>query len=247
MMESHNVLAVNPNHKSLVKDNSFTTSSTMPLLSSTLLATNGNSSTIGSTASPNSQSSLSAKAKHFSIDSLISTKGSPLQINANNYINNVNNDNYSLKSLNNDLISDESNDGSASNHSDLELMLYHSKHKLGANLTDLNDDLKSPSVTPSLDDEDLSSNKTDDICSTNASKDCGQKGKDRQVLKNSGSSQTKPDKNKPELNPACLPRCNCEDLTRIEAKLETKDLWEKFHELGTEMIITKTGRRYDFI
>ncbi|KAH7637256.1 t-box h15-like protein [Dermatophagoides farinae] len=48
---------------------------------------------------------------------------------------------------------------------------------------------------------------------------------------------------KPELNPACLPRCNCEELMKIDAKLETKELWEKFHELGTEMIITKTGRR----
>ena len=31
-------------------------------------------------------------------------------------------------------------------------------------------------------------------------------------------------------------------LEDIECHLETKDLWEKFHELGTEMIITKTGR-----
>ncbi|XP_060081063.1 T-box transcription factor TBX20-like [Ylistrum balloti] len=33
------------------------------------------------------------------------------------------------------------------------------------------------------------------------------------------------------------------DLPNIKCKLETKELWEKFHELGTEMIITKTGRR----
>lgn len=26
--------------------------------------------------------------------------------------------------------------------------------------------------------------------------------------------------------------------------LESKDLWEKFHSLGTEMVITKSGRRY---
>jgi len=55
----------------------------------------------------------------------------------------------------------------------------------------------------------------------------------------SGNSQS----SKPELNPACLPRCNCDDLVKVDAKLETKELWEKFHELGTEMIITKTGRR----
>ncbi|KAF5298384.1 hypothetical protein FQR65_LT01162 [Abscondita terminalis] len=37
--------------------------------------------------------------------------------------------------------------------------------------------------------------------------------------------------------------CNCEELVNIECHLETKDLWDKFHELGTEMIITKSGRR----
>lgn len=36
--------------------------------------------------------------------------------------------------------------------------------------------------------------------------------------------------------------CNCEELVNIECHLETKDLWDKFHDLGTEMIITKSGR-----
>lgn len=36
--------------------------------------------------------------------------------------------------------------------------------------------------------------------------------------------------------------CNCEDLRGVTCYLETKELWEKFHDLGTEMIITKTGR-----
>ncbi|CAL4064811.1 unnamed protein product [Meganyctiphanes norvegica] len=36
---------------------------------------------------------------------------------------------------------------------------------------------------------------------------------------------------------------NCPDLESIDCHLETKELWEKFFELGTEMIITKTGRR----
>lgn len=27
-----------------------------------------------------------------------------------------------------------------------------------------------------------------------------------------------------------------------EVKLESKNLWERFHSLGTEMVITKTGR-----
>ncbi|KAL3859852.1 hypothetical protein ACJMK2_010041 [Sinanodonta woodiana] len=38
------------------------------------------------------------------------------------------------------------------------------------------------------------------------------------------------------------PSC-CKELATVQCKLETKDLWDKFHELGTEMIITKTGRR----
>jgi hypothetical protein len=33
------------------------------------------------------------------------------------------------------------------------------------------------------------------------------------------------------------------DLNQIECYLETDDLWKKFYELGTEMIITKSGRR----
>ena len=34
----------------------------------------------------------------------------------------------------------------------------------------------------------------------------------------------------------------CKELADVQCRLETKDLWDKFHELGTEMIITKTGR-----
>ncbi|GAB6032580.1 hypothetical protein CHUAL_011472 [Chamberlinius hualienensis] len=37
--------------------------------------------------------------------------------------------------------------------------------------------------------------------------------------------------------------CNCPQLQMVKCHLETKDLWDKFYELGTEMIITKTGRR----
>lgn len=31
-------------------------------------------------------------------------------------------------------------------------------------------------------------------------------------------------------------------MAKIACSLETKELWDKFHELGTEMIITKSGR-----
>eukprot|EP00094_Tigriopus_californicus_P006082 TCALIF_05858-PA protein Name:"Similar to TBX20 T-box transcription factor TBX20 (Gallus gallus)" AED:0.14 eAED:0.14 QI:197/0.71/0.5/1/0.57/0.62/8/0/483 len=39
------------------------------------------------------------------------------------------------------------------------------------------------------------------------------------------------------------PKCNSEELMYADCFLETKELWDKFNELGTEMIITKTGRR----
>lgn len=52
----------------------------------------------------------------------------------------------------------------------------------------------------------------------------------------SGGSSSAP------TNPAIKPRCNCETLNQVDCHLETKELWDKFNELGTEMIITKTGR-----
>lgn len=44
-----------------------------------------------------------------------------------------------------------------------------------------------------------------------------------------------------EVSTTTSPACSRE-LAGVECRLETKDLWDKFHELGTEMIITKTGR-----
>lgn len=55
--------------------------------------------------------------------------------------------------------------------------------------------------------------------------------------------QDKKKDKKQEKSPAIVGKCNCEELQSIEAHLETKDLWEKFHGLGTEMIITKSGRQ----
>jgi len=46
----------------------------------------------------------------------------------------------------------------------------------------------------------------------------------------------------PVANPLLQERSNCEELRHVVCHLETKDLWDKFNELGTEMIITKTGR-----
>ncbi|KAL4235430.1 T-box transcription factor tbx20 [Mactra antiquata] len=45
------------------------------------------------------------------------------------------------------------------------------------------------------------------------------------------------------VSPTTSPPACCKELADVECRLETKELWDKFHELGTEMIITKTGRR----
>ena len=38
-------------------------------------------------------------------------------------------------------------------------------------------------------------------------------------------------------------KTNCTDLDSVKCTLDNKDLWDKFCEYGTEMIITRTGRR----
>lgn len=41
----------------------------------------------------------------------------------------------------------------------------------------------------------------------------------------------------------CQGNANCSDeLDNVQCHLEIRELWERFHELGTEMIITKSGR-----
>ena len=37
--------------------------------------------------------------------------------------------------------------------------------------------------------------------------------------------------------------CNSEELSSIKCSLDNKELWDKFCEFGTEMIITRSGRR----
>lgn len=36
-------------------------------------------------------------------------------------------------------------------------------------------------------------------------------------------------------------------LSGVQCRLETKELWDQFHDLGTEMIITKSGRLVNII
>ena len=59
----------------------------------------------------------------------------------------------------------------------------------------------------------------------------------------SESPSPTPKKKRKEDKPKFLkPKCNSEELMHVDCYLETKELWDKFNELGTEMIITKTGR-----
>ena len=57
-----------------------------------------------------------------------------------------------------------------------------------------------------------------------------------------GEGNKKGKKRKEEKARAMKPKCNCPELMGVDCYLETKELWDKFNELGTEMIITKTGR-----
>ncbi len=38
-------------------------------------------------------------------------------------------------------------------------------------------------------------------------------------------------------------KCTCPELSKVHCTLDNKELWDKFCEFGTEMIITRTGRR----
>ncbi|XP_022912813.1 T-box transcription factor TBX20-like [Onthophagus taurus] len=44
-------------------------------------------------------------------------------------------------------------------------------------------------------------------------------------------------------NPLLQEKCTSDELRNVTCHLETKELWDKFNDLGTEMIITKSGRR----
>lgn len=64
----------------------------------------------------------------------------------------------------------------------------------------------------------------------------GNKNSNNKSGRNKKKSRSEP------VNHLIKPKCNCDELTTVDCQLETKELWDKFHELGTEMIITKTGR-----
>nr|CAD7397674.1 unnamed protein product [Timema cristinae] len=57
-----------------------------------------------------------------------------------------------------------------------------------------------------------------------------------------GKKSPAPSSPPPPKNPQLQERSNSDELRHVVCHLETKELWDKFNDLGTEMIITKSGR-----
>ncbi|WAR11364.1 TBX20-like protein [Mya arenaria] len=88
----------------------------------------------------------------------------------------------------------------------------------------------SDNVSPSVSDSDSESIRDSDL----SREECASPGD------TSAFSPVPSSRGSPAPAPAT---CTSEELVGCTCKLETRELWEKFNELGTEMIITKTGRR----
>lgn len=77
--------------------------------------------------------------------------------------------------------------------------------------------------------------------SSSSSHNSPKKNKDNSSSSGSSTTSSVSNSNNPYA-PLLKNKFNCDDLAKVECHLENKELWDKFHELGTEMIITKTGR-----
>lgn len=105
--------------------------------------------------------------------------------------------------------------------SNLKLSTKASAFSIAAIIGEQSMSRSSDNVSPSVDDSDNDSFKED------------------RLSPSEGSAFTSVRSDTPtSTSPSC-----CTSMCDVKCKLETKELWAKFHELGTEMIITKTGRR----
>lgn len=103
----------------------------------------------------------------------------------------------------------------------------------------------SPCLEESFDDDDVEVDVEECSDSESSSRPKPKLSRESPGVSDCGSEADResPDILVPEKTPAKAKiTCNCEELLATECHLETKDLWDKFHDLGTEMIITKTGR-----
>lgn len=108
--------------------------------------------------------------------------------------------------------------------------------------------MSSPGIEEALEDDDVEVD-VEECSDGEASPPRQVKIKMRQspAMSDCGSEAAEVDRTSPDLvqektRTKMMTHCNCEELVNIECHLETKELWDKFHDLGTEMIITKTGR-----
>lgn len=106
----------------------------------------------------------------------------------------------------------------------------------------------SPGLDDSLEDDDIEVDVEECSDGESAHKAAKTKASRQSPVVSECSEPTDIEPDSPELAPEktnAKPNkvyCNCDELLSTECHLETKDLWDKFHDLGTEMIITKTGR-----
>lgn len=108
--------------------------------------------------------------------------------------------------------------------------------------------MSSPSIEESFEDDDIEVD-VEECSDGETATRTKPKSHQRQspAISDCGSDAADIDRDSPDIMPEKTAAktkilCNCDELLTTECHLETKDLWDKFHDLGTEMIITKTGR-----
>ena len=80
--------------------------------------------------------------------------------------------------------------------------------------------------------------KEEDVCDDDI--DVGKEEIDNDLIENEVVEKIKKE---PKVSSRISSKSNSATLNELKCTLENKDLWDKFSEYGTEMIITRTGRR----
>ena len=80
--------------------------------------------------------------------------------------------------------------------------------------------------------------KEEDVCDDDI--DVGKEELDNDLMDNEVVEKIKKE---PKVSSRISSKSNSATLNELKCTLENKDLWDKFSEFGTEMIITRTGRR----
>ncbi|KAL7644569.1 UNVERIFIED_CONTAM: hypothetical protein RMT77_004106 [Armadillidium vulgare] len=108
------------------------------------------------------------------------------------------------------------------------------------NRTDVNEEKRSLSSSPRALNSIVEEESLHEVTSTS---EPVQRKKDSRPFRTKSPEAGAVEGEKEPKRPRLQGSCNCPDLQQTTCHLETKELWEKFHDLGTEMIITKSGRR----